>query len=337
MKRVFSYSQQKNTCIKIITILLVLCIVMMLFGCGDNNKNDDQKPSEGSSSSAVENRVDWADAFKNRFHTDSKTESLFSDMIHDVNQTEGAVTLLQTLNNGKVMYIAFAIDSMADEIPDEYKGKNLYLEDCILIRGNYPSEELTGLTKPEITNKYKEQLFYGNMSFGGSEEDNEDGKTGSLFGLIVSLASKTTFTGDLTLVLPDLSYIGEDSSIERVVLDNYVFHITETPNRQAVEQPIIYNDQTVGKYRLTELNLQVSILFPEKVEELASALILNPSEFVNTRIKLLDSNNQEIACRIVPNGGSSGGVVTGDFSFDGLIDTSEVYGIQLGDYVIKLN
>ena len=39
MKRVFSYSQQKNTCIKIITILLVLCMVMMLFGCGDNNKN----------------------------------------------------------------------------------------------------------------------------------------------------------------------------------------------------------------------------------------------------------------------------------------------------------
>ncbi len=40
---------------------------------------------------------------------------------------------------------------------------------------------------------------------------------------------------------------------------------------------------------------------------------------------------------MVPNGGSSGGVVTGDFSFDRLIDTSEVRGIQLGDYVIKLN
>ena len=175
------------------------------------------------------------------------------------------------------------------------------------------------------------------MSFSGSGDDNADGKTGSLFSFTHSLDSIYTFTGDLTLVLPDLSYIGEDSSIERVVSDNYVFHITETPNRQAVEQPIIYNDQTVGKYRLTELNLQLRIFKSDEVEELTSALILNPSEFVNTRIKLLDSNNQEIACRIVPNGGSSGGVVTGDFSFDGLIDTSEVYGIQLGDYVIKLN
>ena len=336
MKHISFCSRQKSTCVKLITILLISCLVMMLFGC--SNHTDDTQPSSEKDSSSVDgNQVAWNDMFKNRFHTDLKTEIQFADMIHDVNQTEGAVTLLQTLNNGKVMYIAFAIDSMADEIPDEYKGKNLYLQDCILIRGNYPSEELTGLTKPEITNKYKEQLFYGNMSFGGSGDENADGKTASLFGFAYSLNSSYTFTGDITVVLPDLSYIGDGGYTERVVPDNYVFHITETPNRQAVERPIIYNDQTVGKYRLTELNLQLSIFKSDEVEELTSALILNPSEFVNTRIKLLDSNNQEIACRIVPNGGSSGGVVTGDFSFDGLIDTSEVYGIQLGDYVIKLN
>ena len=336
MKHISFCSRQKSTCVKLITILLISCLVMMLFGC--SNHTDDTQPSSEKDSSSVDgNQVAWNDMFKNRFHTDLKTEIQFADMIHDVNQTEGAVTLLQTLNNGKVMYIAFAIDSMADEIPDEYKGKNLYLQDCILIRGNHPSEELTGLTKPEITNKYKEQLFYGNMSFGGSGDENADGKTASLFGFAYSLNSSYTFTGDITVVLPDLSYIGDGGYTERVVPDNYVFHITETPNRQAVERPIIYNDQTVGKYRLTELNLQLSIFKSDEVEELTSALILNPSEFVNTRIKLLDSNNQEIACRIVPNGGSSGGVVTGDFSFDGLIDTSEVYGIQLGDYVIKLN
>ena len=335
MQHTFSCSQQKNACIKTITILFVLCLAIMLFGCG-KNKNDDLEPSEGSSSSAVENKITWNDSFKNRFHTDSKTEAQFADMIHDVNQTEGAVTLLQTLNNGKVMYIAFAIDSMADEIPDAYKGKNLYLQDCILIRGNHPSEELAGLTKPEITDKYKEQLFYGNMSFRGSGEDNADGKTESLFGLTFLLASDSTFSGDLTVVLPDLSYI-DDSSSERVVQDNYVFHITETPKRQAVEQPIIYNNQNVGIFRLTELNLQLSIFQSKEVEELTSALTLNPGEFVNTRIKLLDSNHREIDCRIVPNGGSNGGVVTGDFSFDSLIDTSEVYGIQLGDYIIELN
>ncbi|MDO4207014.1 MAG: hypothetical protein Q4D15_05430 [Lachnospiraceae bacterium] len=337
MKRISPYSQQKTTYIKIITILLTISLIVMLFGCGKNNGTDGQGSSAGGSSSASGNQVIWNAAFKNLFHTDAEMETKFADLVHDVNQTEGAVTLLQTLNNGKVMYITFAIDSMADEIPDEYKGKNLYLQDCILIRGNYPSEELTGLTKPEITNKYKEQLFYGNMSFGGSGGDNEDGKTESLFGFAYSLNSSYTFTGDITVVLPDLSCSKEDVPTERVVPDNYVFHITETPTRQAVEQPIIYNDQTVGKFRLTELNLQLSIFQSEEVEELTSALTLNPSEFVNVRIKLLDSNNQEIDCRMVPNGGSSGGVVTGDFSFDGLVDTSEVCGIQLGDYVIKLN
>ncbi len=336
MKHISFCSRQKSTCVKLITILLISCLVMMLFGC--SNHTDDIQPSSEKDSSSVDgNQVAWNDMFKNRFHTDSKTEIQFADMIHDVDQTEGAVTLLQTLNNGKVMYIAFAIDSMADEIPDAFKGEDLFLLDCILISGSIPTEELVGLSKPEIRNQYKEQLFYGNMSFGGGGDENADGKTASLFGFAYSLNSSYTFTGDITVVLPDLSCSKEGVPTERVVSDNYVFHITETPNRQAVEQPIIYNDQTVGKYRLTELNLQLSIFKSDEVEELTSALILNPSEFVNTRIKLLDSNNQEIACRIVPNGGSSGGIVTGDFSFDGLIDTSEVRGIQLGDYVIKLN
>ena len=207
MKRISPYSQQKTTYIKIITIRLTISLIVMLFGCGKNNGTDGQGSSAGGFSSASGNQVIWNAAFKNLFHTDPETETKFADMIHDVNQTEGAVTLLQTLNNGKVMYITFAIDSMADEIPDEYKGKNLYLQDCILIRGNYPSEELTGLTKPEITNKYKEQLFYGNMSFGGSGGDNEDGKTGSLFGFAYSLNSSYTFTGEITVVLPILAAV----------------------------------------------------------------------------------------------------------------------------------
>lgn len=328
-------SRRKSTVIRIITILLLCFLAMMLFGCSSNT-DDTQPASEESSSSADEKQVVWNGLFKSRFHTDTKMETQFADMLHNVDQTDGAVTLCQTLNNGKVMYIAFEIDSMANDISDAYKGEDLSLLDCILIRGYHSSEDLKELSKIEITDQYKEQLIHGNVSFQGSAENKEKGKTGSLWGFFFSLASDSTFTGDITVVLPDLNYVREGSPLGRVVSDNYVFHITETSTRLPVEQTIIYHDQTVGKFRLTELNLQLCILKPDEAEELASALILNPDEFTNPRIKLLDKNREEINCRLLPSGMSNGGVVTADFILDRIIDTGEVSGIQVGDYIIDL-
>lgn len=334
MKRISSCPQLKNACIKIITILLILCLAIMLFGCG-NNKNDYQTPSESSSSSAVDSSVVWNNSFKDLFHTDLETEIKFADLVHDVNQTEGAMTLLQTLNNGKVLYVAFEFDSMDRSIPDSFREID-FIYDCILIRGNQPAEEIVGLSGKDIKEKFKEQLFYyGSNSVHGSGMEN--GKSRRIFGFSFQLASDSVFTGDITIVVTDMGYYKEDDTFEHVTSDNYVFHITETPTRQAVEQPIIYDDQTVGKFRLTEMSLQLSIFQPEEAEELASALDLNPDGFAKARIKLLDNNLQEIDCRIGSSSGSSGGIVTGNFSFGRLVDTSEVSGIQVGDYVIMID
>ena len=152
MKHYSSFSQQKTTYIRIVTFILALGLVMMLFGCGKSNGIDDQVPSEQSASSADDNQVIWNAAFKNLFHTDAETETKFADLVHDVNQTEGAVTLLQTLNNGKVIYFTFELDPMADDIPDPYKGEGLYVQDYLFIRGDHPTEDIVGLSKEEIEN-----------------------------------------------------------------------------------------------------------------------------------------------------------------------------------------
>lgn len=334
MKRISPYSQQKTTYIKIITILLTISLIVMLFGCGKNNGTDGQGSSAGGFSSASGNQVIWNAAFKNLFHTDPETETKFADLIHDVDQTDGAVTLLQTLNNGKVIYIAFELDPMADDIPDPYKGESLYVQDYLLIRGNHPTEDIAGLSKEEIKEQYKGQIFLSNGSF---RNESENGKSVSLIGVRIPFGSDHTFSGDMTLVITGIECSKEDGSSERVNQTNYVFHFTETPGRTAVEQPIMQDGQTIGMFMLTEMNLQVSILFPEKVEELASALITQVNEFTNPRIKLLDKNDREIACTIIPNSSSVGSSIQCEFTLGSLIDTSEVCGIQLGDYVFKLN
>ena len=335
MKRISSYSQQKTTYIKIITILLAFSLIVMLFGCGKSNSIDDQVPSKQGASSADDNQDGWDEAFKQLFHTDSKTATQFADMLLDANQTEGAVTLLQILNNGKVMYVVFEFDSMAVSIPNSLQGEKLYVSDCLFIRGNHSAEELIGLSKEEIQAKYSGDLFYGSKSvFVG---DPEDGKIKTVVGSAVKLSSSSTFTGDMTLVITDIGYDKEDGSSGPVTTDNYIFHITESSDRQAVEQPIMQDGQMVGNFRLTELNLQISILYPEIAEELAAALTPEPTSISTPPIRLLDKNNQEIDCRIGSNGSSSGSVITCDYSFNSLVDTSEVSGIKVGDYVIMVD
>ena len=335
MKHYSSYSQQKTTYIKIITILLALSLVMMLFGCGKSNNIDDQVPSEQSASSAYDNQDGWNKAFKQLFHIDSKTATQFADMLHEINQTEGAVTLLQTLNNGKVMYVAFELDSMAVSLPNSMHGEKLYVSDCLFIRGNQPAEELIGLSKEEITAKYSGELFYGSKSV--NVGDPADGKITTVVGSAVKLSSSSTFTGDITLVVTDIGYEKADGIQEHVTTDNFIFHITESSDRLAIEQPIMQDDQVVGNFRLTELNLQISLLHPEMAEELADALTAPPNSISVPSVKLLDKNNQVIDCRIGSTGRSQGSIITCDFSFNNLVDTSEVSGIQVGDYVIKVD
>lgn len=335
MKRISPYSQQKTTYIKIITILLTISLIVMLFGCGKNNGTDGQGSSAGGSSSASGNQVIWNAAFKNLFHTDAETETKFADLVHDVNQTEGAVTLLQTLNNGKVIYLAFELDSMADDIPDPFKGGSLYVQDYLFIRGDHPTEDIVGLSKEEIKEQYKGQIFLSNGSLRTTESEN--GKSVSLIGTRIPFGSDNSFSGDMTFVITGIECSKEDGSSERANQTNYVFHFTETPSRSAIKQPIIQDGQTIGSFMLTEMTLQVSILYPEKVEDLASALPAQVNEFTNPRIKLLDKNNQEIVCTIIPNGGSVGSSIQWEFTFGNLVDTSEVSGIQVGGSVIIID
>lgn len=335
MKHISPNSQQKTTYIKIITILLAFSLIMMLFGCGKNNDTDGKGSSAEGSSSASGNQVIWNAAFKNLFHTDAETETKFADLVHDVNQTEGAVTLLQTLNNGKVIYFAFELNSMADDIPDPYKGESLYVQDYLFIRGNHPTEDIVGLSKEEIREQYKGQIFLSNGSFRTAESEN--GKSVSLIGTRIPFGSDNVFSGDMTFVITGLECSKEDGSSEHANLTNYVFHFTETPSRTAIKQPIVQDGQTIGSFMLTEMTLQVSILYPEKVEDLASALPAQVNEFTNPRIKLLDKNNQEIVCTIIPNGGSVGSSIQWEFTFSNLVDTSEVSGIQVGSSVIIID
>lgn len=334
MKHISFCSRQKSTCVKLITILLISCLVMMLFGCS-NHTDDTQPSSEKDSSSMDGNQVIWNTAFKNLFHTDPETETKFADLIHDVDQTDGAVTLLQTLNNGKVIYIAFELDPMADDIPDPYKGESLYVQDYLLIRGNHPTEDIAGLSKEEIKEQYKGQIFLSNGSLRTTESEN--GKSVSLIGTRIPFGSDNSFSGDMTFVITGIECSKEDGSSERANQTNYVFHFTETPSRTAIKQPIIQDGQTIGSFMLTEMTLQVSILYPEKVEELASALTTQVNGFMRPRIKLLDKNNQEIACTIIPNSSSVGASIQCEFTLGSLVDTSEVSGIQVGDYVVKID
>ena len=326
MKCIFPYLRQKEIYLKIITILLAVSLVMMAFGCGKSNDTDGQE-----SSSASENQVIWNAAFKHLFHTDAEAETKFADLLQDVNQTEGAVTLCQILNNGKVIYLAFELDSMADDIPDPFKGENLFMHDYLLIRGDHPTEDIVGLSEEGIREQYKGQIFLSDTSF---SNESENGKTSSLIGLRIPFGSDHTFAGDMTFVITGIECSKEDGSSENVNHTNYVFHFTETPSRTAATQPIIQDGQTIGMFRLTEMNLQVSILFPEKVEELASALPTQANEFTNPRIKLLDENGQEIDCTAISGSSSVGASIQCEFTFDRLVDTSEVSGIQVGGSVI---